>query len=58
MQSGLKTHRSELITKVMLSVVYSPLEKLSPAEIEAFKAEKFTIENLPIHPPPKEACCA
>lgn len=40
------------------SIVYTPLERLTQSEIAAFSADTFTIENIPINPPPKEACVA
>lgn len=38
------------------SIVYSNIAQLTQAEIAAFQSTSFTIENIPINPPPKEAC--
>jgi len=38
------------------SVVYTPVENLTQIEIAAYQADRFTFDNLPINPPPKEAC--
>uniref|UniRef100_A0A023F779 Nucleoporin NUP42 n=1 Tax=Triatoma infestans TaxID=30076 RepID=A0A023F779_TRIIF len=36
--------------------VYSKVEDLSKEDYEVFKANTFTLENLPFAPPPKELC--
>lgn len=36
--------------------VYSKVENLSKEDYEVFKANTFTLENLPFEPPPKELC--
>uniref|UniRef100_A0A069DTB6 Nucleoporin NUP42 n=1 Tax=Panstrongylus megistus TaxID=65343 RepID=A0A069DTB6_9HEMI len=36
--------------------VYSKVEHLSKEDYEVFKANTFTLENLPFAPPPKELC--
>jgi len=38
------------------AIVYTQVEKLDDEEIKAFQADEFTLETIPIHPPPKEAC--
>ncbi|KAH8285801.1 hypothetical protein KR018_008687 [Drosophila ironensis] len=38
------------------SSVYSALESLTAAEIEAFKADQFLPGNLPVNPPAREFC--
>ncbi|XP_022220902.2 chromatin modification-related protein EAF1 [Drosophila obscura] len=38
------------------SSLYSTLESLTPAEIEAFKADQFLPGHVPFNPPPREFC--
>ncbi|BFF95761.1 ras-interacting protein RIP3-like [Drosophila madeirensis] len=38
------------------SSIYSTMESLTPAEIEAFKAEQFLPGHVPFNPPPRELC--
>ena len=40
------------------SIIYSNLSELTQQEIAAFQAADFTLESIPIKPPPKEACFA
>ncbi|BET03404.1 metal ion Hypothetical protein [Nesidiocoris tenuis] len=35
---------------------YTPLAELTEAELEQFKATTFTLQNLPLRPPPPEMC--
>ncbi len=34
--------------------LYTPLDKLTPEELAQFKADKFELGKIPIHPPPME----
>lgn len=36
--------------------IYTPMDKLTPEEIEQFKAPTFTVGKIPTKPPPKELC--
>jgi len=38
------------------SSVYTPIDKLTNDEIEAFKAQTFTAGKIPTKPPPRELC--
>lgn len=38
--------------------VYTPLDKLTPEELESFKADNFVLGKIPEKPPPKELCCS
>ena len=48
--------RENLVTGQNDSIIYSLLESLTQLEIVAFQSDEFTLENIPINPPPKEAC--
>ncbi|KAL4231408.1 Nucleoporin-like protein 2 [Mactra antiquata] len=38
------------------STLYTPLDKISPQDLEQFKAPTFTLGSIPTTPPPKELC--
>ena len=54
--SLLKSSTENAVTGQNDAIVYTQVEKLSDEEIKAYQADEFTLETIPIHPPPKEAC--
>jgi len=54
--SAIAVDESKLSKKQADDVVYSKTDKLSAAEIEAYKSAAFTLDNLPINAPAKEFC--
>lgn len=49
---GQPTPSASEITPTM----YTPLENLTPAELEQYQAQKFTLGKIPTRPPPYELC--
>ena len=38
--------------------IYTPIESLTPQEMEAFKSASFVLGSIPERPPPREFCVA
>lgn len=36
--------------------LYTPMDQLSKSDLEQFKAATFTLDKLPLVPPPRELC--
>merc|ERR1711962_2000420 len=49
-----KVDRENQVTGQNDSIIYSLLKNLTQEEIVAFQSDEFTLENIPINPPPKE----
>ncbi|KAF6208832.1 hypothetical protein GE061_014573 [Apolygus lucorum] len=43
-------------THMHLGAIFTPMDQLTDKELEQFRATTFTLDNLPLRPPPQELC--
>lgn len=54
--SGAQAQRHAQESQQGETTVYTPLSKLTPEELERFKAPTFSLGFIPTRPPPRELC--